>query len=153
MNTHYRNFLATAGILVVIYSVVVLGFVITSPDLRLRWLISDPVQMSPPHNGVEIWTVEGMEYRGEKPQNGDILLEVKRKPINTYLDLAAVMLELYDPPEFPGEQDLVVEGYDPTEHSKDSVPPIVRIHNGPRLAEIEFLSLHDPENPVVRRSW
>lgn len=153
MNRHYRNILAAAGILVVIYSVVVLGFVVTSPDIRLRWLISDSVELNPPHNGVQIWTIDGLEYLGEKPQSGDILLEVTRKPINTYLDLAAVMLELYDPPEYPGEQDLVVEHYDPSEHPKESVPPIVRIHNGPRLAEIEYLSRADPENPVVRRSW
>ena len=150
MNSRHRNFLAILGILVVIYSVSVLAFVITSPDLRLRWLVSAPDQVSLPSQGVPIWTVEGIQVMGEQPRDEDVLLEVADKPIHTYLDLAEVMFDLYLPKEDPSGSNLLSENSDPSELPEDWIAPVVQIHNGPRMAEIRFQSMSEPGQPVHR---
>jgi transcriptional regulator with GAF, ATPase, and Fis domain len=150
MNSYRRNFLATLGILVVIYSVFVLAFVITSPDLRLRWLVSAPVQVTLSEQGVPIWTVDGLEVMGEQPKDEDVLLEVADKPIHTYLDLASVMFDLYLPKEDPSGSNLLPENSDPSELPEDWIAPVVQIHNGPRMAEVRFQAMSQPGQPVHR---
>ncbi len=150
MNSYRRNLLATLGILVVIYSVFVLAFVITSPDLRLRWLVSAPDQVTLPEQGVPIWIVDGLEVMGEQPDDEDVLLEVADKSIHTYLDLASVMFDLYLPKEDPSGSNLLSENSDPSELPEDWIAPVVQIHNGPRMAEIRFQSMSQPGQPVHR---
>lgn len=150
MNSRSRNILGLLGILVVIYSVFVLAFVITSPDLRLRWLVSAPDQVELPMQGVPIWTVDGMEVMGERPQDEDILLEVADKPIHTYLDLASVMFDLYLPIDDPSGSNLLSENSDPSELPEDWLAPVVQIHNGPRMTEIRFQSMSEPGQPIHR---
>ncbi|MBD3673183.1 MAG: sigma 54-interacting transcriptional regulator [Planctomycetaceae bacterium] len=150
MNSRSRNVLALLGILVVIYSVFVLAFVITSPDLRLRWLVAAPDQVELPQQGVPIWTVEGMEVMGERPEDEDVLLEVAGQPIHTYLDMASVMFDLYLPIEDPSGSHLLSENSDPSELPEDWIAPVVQIHHGPRMAEIRFQSMSEPGQPIHR---
>ena len=147
-----RNLFAIAGALVVTYAIVVLGFVVSSPDLRIRWLISDPERPLLEDPGVQFWVIDGMEVKGHPPQSGDVLLEFGRRPIRTYLDLPPAILSLYNPPKSPGDSHILIQNSDPSEFQKDHLPPLVEIMDGPRMVEIAFRSMSEEGQPI-HRSW
>lgn len=149
MNSYRRNLLATLGILVVIYSVFVLAFVITSPDLRLRWLVSAPDQVTLPEQGVPIWIVDGLEVMGEQPDDEDVLLEVADKSIHTYLDLASVMFDLYLPKEDPSGSNLLSENSDPSELPEDWIGPLCRFITVPAWQRSDFNPCRNRGNPFI----
>ncbi len=152
-----RRFLAVCGVLVVIYSVFVLGVVVTTSDLRIRWLISDPQDETPSTHGVRFWLIDGFEYKGAKPQDGDLLLRLARRPVTSYLDLSERMLGLYQPPSHPGSSDFLPAGTDPSEISSAmSLPPLVEIDAGPRMVEIVYQSARERDAtgaPRIHTTW
>ena len=80
--------------LFVVYAVMVLGFVATSPDIGLRCLIADDDNQS--HGvGVTIW--ESPESTSNLvPNPGDVLARLNREPTRTFLDFVHGLQELRD---------------------------------------------------------
>lgn len=150
--------LGVPAALVVCYSVAVLWYVATSPDLGFRVLLSDApdafsdapfdggvnlagsamnrvgvvVQESPNPNST-IW-----------PREGDLLCEINRQKTRTFLDFSLRMAELRDAPVPPGGH--VPAGTDPTENARGHYPGIVEIENAERQVEIVFI--RDGETPA-----
>jgi hypothetical protein len=96
VETKGRWALTTIGGLVIVYSVLVLSFISTCPDLRLRCLlINDPRNASAPP-GVQIRTTPNLEHHGLYPRPGDILVRVGDRPIRSFLDFSRQTVELYN---------------------------------------------------------
>ncbi len=134
----------SSGILAIIYSVIVLGFVTTSPDLRLRAML-DSVEADPGASlpaGIEIKATPGIIKTGPipAPKTGDILTKVGEFPIRTFLDLSQTLIALRNMDLPPGGQ--LQPNSDPSEHD---VPSMVEIQNSGRFIKIEYLSV-DLEN-------
>ncbi len=136
--------MAFIGGLSVIYSVSVLGFVATCPDLRMRCLLEDTEE----GKGIVIQATPDVECKGPKPVPGDILLEIRRQPILSFVDFTAQLVDLRNAPIPPGGQ--LYAGSDPSELGPFSLPPLVEDGDGHRWVEIEFRN-HD--TGVVENSW
>ncbi|MCH7687563.1 MAG: hypothetical protein IH899_12930 [Planctomycetes bacterium] len=127
--------LAIAGLFIVLYSMAVLGFVATSPDLQLRCLIFE----SASEQGVPIYPTPDMMCQGELPRPGDVLLRIGESRIRTFLDFTHQLSELRNAPIPPGGQ--LHTNADPSELS-DSLPSIVEYPDGQRWVKIEFERLN-----------
>lgn len=89
-----KPFIAALGIAVIIYCVSVLGFVGTAPDIRLRGLLSDADQVSAAP-GMMVREIVDAEYEsGPQIQIGDILQEVRDRPIHSFLDFTEALQSL-----------------------------------------------------------
>lgn len=134
-----RAILFTCGILAIIYSVIVLGFVTTSPDLRLRAML-DSVEANPELNspaGIEIKATPGIEKTGPfaAPKTNDILTKIGKYPIRTFFDFSQTLSKLRNVGLPPGGQ--LPPNTDPSEHV---VPDIVEIQDTGRFIKIEYWS-------------
>tara|TARA_R110002111_G_scaffold259308_1_gene329228 strand:- start:31305 stop:34358 length:3054 start_codon:yes stop_codon:yes gene_type:complete len=146
-----RVVLFSCGTLAIVYSVIVLGFVTTSPDLRLRAML-DSVEAKPGESipaGIEIKATPGIVKTGSAPapKPRDILTKIGDYPIRTFLDFSRVLSKLRDDKLPPGSQ--LQPNSDPTELP---VPNIVEIQNSGRFIKIEFLSVSD-ETKSPRSAW
>ena len=66
-----------SGSLMLLYCVIVLAYVATVPDLRLRVLLADDNRPDDPtSSGVVVRDVPGLLCRGPKPAAGDILVRI-----------------------------------------------------------------------------
>lgn len=151
-----RAFLFTYGILAITYSVIVLGFVTTSPDLRLRAMLDsvEPAQGESLPAGIEIKATPGIVKTGPipAPKTGDILTKIGEYPIRTFLDFSQTLSVLRSMDLPPGGQ--LQPNSDPSEHD---VPPMVEIQNSGRFIKIEYWS-NDSSNPLtseksVKSAW
>lgn len=130
-----RWILATLGGLAVGYCVLILAVVATTPDLRLRFLLVDPIEKidgkRPP--GIEIRQTPGLKHIGlHEPAEGDLLISMEGQPITNFLDFARAQLALrtrVSPPSLYGETNPLAAG----------LPPLVQDGNGARWIKIEFL--------------
>lgn len=127
--------LAIVGGFIVLYCIAVLGYVSTSPDLRLRFLISDELESPALEQGIPIRSTTGLKCYGELPRNGDVILRIGENRIRTFLDFTSQMSSLRNASIPPGGQ--LYENTDPSELS-DSLPAIVEHPNGQRWVNIEF---------------
>ncbi len=132
-----RAVLFTCGILAIIYSVIVLGFVTTSPDLRMRAML-DSVEANPSLNapaGIEIKATPGIEKTGPfaAPKTDDILTKIGKYPIRTFLDFSQTLSNLRNISLPPGGQ--LPPNTDPSEYV---VPDIVEIQGSGRFIKIEY---------------
>jgi len=150
-----RAILFTFGILAVVYSVIVLGFVTTSPDLRLRAML-DSVEALPDGAGpagIEIKATPDIESAGafSPPKPGDILTRIGEYPIRTFLDYSQALSKLRNMGLPPGGR--LQPQADPTEHD---VPFMVEIEND-RFIQIEFFSRDSssagPATYTMKTAW
>jgi len=125
----------------VFYSVAVLGYVASSPDLRLRCLLSDDRDPSMKPHGVVIQSNDGMEYKGAKPEPGDLLVRLGKKSneIRTFRDFSRHLFDLRSEPLPTGA--LVYGGSDPSE-DPDS-PWQVEDPAGQRFVAVEYIDDQD----------
>ena len=138
------------GISVVIYSVLVLGYVGTTPDIGIRGLLSDaenavetgdaPSVAHPP--GMVIRGFADFEHFGTKPAEGDVLVRIHDKSVRTFLDFSAGLQYLRDAP-IP-THGILDEGQDPSIYIEDLFPSLLSV-GGDRTVEIEFLRAGQPE--------
>jgi transcriptional regulator with GAF, ATPase, and Fis domain len=134
------GFLLFIGAVAVLYSVAVLGYVASSPDLRLRCLLSDNDRdpTDQPH-GVVIRSNTGMEYKGAKPEPGDLLVRLGKKSnqIRTFRDFSRHLFNLRNEPLPTGA--LVYGGTDPSEDPNS--PWQVEDPAGQRFVAVEFIDM------------
>jgi len=129
--------IAPTGAFIVVYAVVVLGYVATSPDLRLRCLLVDePADWSAQH-GVEIRATPGLKWMGDRPYPGDLLLGIREDRTRTFIDFAEQLSRLRNQPIPPGGS--LHPNADPTEGDESLLPPLVEVGDGDRVVRIEFL--------------
>jgi transcriptional regulator with GAF, ATPase, and Fis domain len=137
------------GISVVIYSVLVLGYVGTTPDIGIRGLLSDAdsaeYQAEQITSGMVIQGFADFEHFGVKPAEGDILVRVSDRPVRSFLDFCSSLQYLRDARAF----DVLEPTTDPSnpDYPADAFPPLLSI-DGDRTVEIEFL-----RGGQSKRSW
>jgi len=81
------------SIAAVIYSVLVLGYVGTSPDIGLRGLLADG-DLSPDRPGMMIRKVVDLTWERAEPRPGDVLTQIHDQPIRSFLDFAYILNRL-----------------------------------------------------------
>ncbi len=93
------------GSAVLIYSIAVLGFIVTSPDVGLRVLLSEPVSQENTSPGLTIQSISQMIGKGKEtvPEVGDRLLQLGNKSTHSFLDFASQIgwLRNEDPEDAP----------------------------------------------------
>ncbi len=128
-----RWFLSMAGVVSVIYAIVVLWVAATASDLRLRVLLTDP---NPTADGVEIRAVlEDCVGLSFSPQSGDRLVAIARTPVHSFRDFTAALADLRSAPREP-EIEVQASG-DLMATMGDLLPPVVR-RAGRRWVEVEI---------------
>jgi len=133
------------GISVVIFSVVVLGYVGTSPDIGLRGLLSDSDRETPQPGMMIRQILDDVEFRGHRPEVRDLLVRIHDRPIRSFIDFCRSLQYLRSAPIGPGGK--LEPGTDPSEFPPNQLPSLVEI--GPdRWVEIEFQHAGRSE-----RSW
>src|SRR5258708_7367624 len=86
--------LSTTGVAIVLYCLLILGFVVTSPDIGLRLLMVDEDELSANLAGPEIKIVtKAMLTRGIAPRAGDVLLSIRRKPVGTFMHFTRALID------------------------------------------------------------
>lgn len=135
------------GISVVIYSVLVLGYVGTTPDIGIRGLLSDAESTDERTipSGMVIRRFGGFEHFGATPQEGDRLVRIHDKSVRTFLDFSAGLQYLRDAPI--KTHGILDEGADPSLLPPDMLPSLLSV-GGERTVEIEFL-----RDGQAIRSW
>lgn len=125
---------AGLAVCVLVYSVTVLAYVASSPDLRIRCLMVDEGsdQQSPP--AVVIQSTTGIKVKGTEPEPGDRLITIGRTEVPTFLHFTRRLAALRSEAIPPGGQ--IERGVDPSELT--SLPPLVEYPDGHRWVEIEF---------------
>jgi transcriptional regulator with PAS, ATPase and Fis domain len=154
VETKGRWALTTLGGLVIVYSVLVLSFISTSPDLRLRCLLvndsDDPKYASAPA-GIQIRRTPNLEHQGLYPREGDILVRVGDRPIRSFLDFSRQTVELYNAEI--GRDAHLHAGSDPSE-LEAYLPKLVEIEDGPRMVQIEYWKPATDTTPATyETSW
>ena len=136
--------MSTCGIAILFYCLLVLGFVGTSPDLGLRFLLVDDHEKGPVIRTV----TDGLQHKGsERPQPGDVLLAVgptkipgrRLQPIGTFVHFTRCLLTLRGETPVGGK---LPQGSDPSELGT-AIPPLVEIEaekwvDHKRMVEVEF---------------
>ena len=140
---------ASVGIAATIYSVVVLGYVGTTPDVRIRALLSDSEPL--PQPGIIIRSVDGVRMPVEVPERlpreGDVLTRLADRPIRSFLDYIRTLQHLRDAPlRVDGILDV---GSDPFELDPRRLPPLIEIGTD-RYVEVY---LHRPSDKSTIQSW
>jgi len=162
-----RWVIASLAGVVVVYSVVVLSYVATSPDLRLRFFlvdassldgdpslvgrvgrdtaVNDSVAVGLPTDegitrpGIVLQYSAEMDYRGpQRPQRRDVLLSVGRKATPTFMHFVQEMAGLRNAPLPPGGK--VSPNADPWELPQETLPPLLEEGVGLRWVITEWRS-------------
>ncbi len=82
----------------VIYCIVVLWYVTTSPDIGLRCLPDNNVDS----RGVEVRVEPQGGGIGSQPKAGDVIVELRGRPIRSFVDFAWAHTEIRNAPIDPG---------------------------------------------------
>jgi len=140
-----RWWLSACGIAILFYCLLVLGFVGTSPDLGLRFLLVD----HPPTDGLTIQAVmPGLNYRGgQKPREGDVLLALgpsrepgrRLEPVTSFMHFTRRLVALRGETPFDGK----LPANSDVSEFEDRIPPLAEIEaerwmDRERWVEIEF---------------
>lgn len=142
------------GVSIVIYTVLVLGYVGTTPDIRIRGLLSD-ADHPEVESGMVIRrffdrghfdggatdsapddTLSRPLYYGTKPLENDVLVRIHNRPVRSFLDFCFALQYLRD--ARIKANGVLDPGTDPSEYPPDTFPSLVEI-DGERTVEIEFL--------------
>ncbi len=152
--------LATAGILVVSYAVAVLVYVVSTPDLRLRCLVIDPVYPSTPVPGARIQATLDLKPLGpHAPEAGDLLVQLNGRPIRTFMDVTRSINSLRNAQLPPGGP--VPENTNPAQEAEDALPTLFEWRvSGRRFVEIAYVpqaelsrATSPTSHPQQQRSW
>jgi len=135
LNSKSRVFVAVLGIAVVIYCVIVLGYVGTTPDLRLRGLLADHGERGDV-NGMLIRAVVDIDAEGPAPQPGDVLVAVRDKPVRSFLDFAYSLQALRNAPIDSGGR--LATRSEMAVDSAGLLPALVETDDGGRFVRIDF---------------
>lgn len=135
LNSRSRVFVAVLGIAVVIYCVIVLGYVGTTPDLRLRGLLSDHGERVGV-DGMLIRAVVDLDAEGPAPQPGDFLVSVRDKPVRSFLDFAYSLQALRNAPIDSGGR--LATRAEIAVDSGGLLPALVETDDGGRFVRVEF---------------
>src|SRR5712691_11737813 len=120
-----------SGSLALLYCVIVLAYVATVPDLRLRVLLADDDRQDDPNSsGDVVRDVPGLLCRGPKPSAGDILVRIGDHRIRAFGDFAKSLLSLRRAAVDPGW--VLKRGDDPST-VREPLPSVVDVENGQRL--------------------
>ncbi len=136
MKSRTAFLLMLCGVVVLVYSMIVLGIVAAAPDLGIRGLLSDKPWANGVADGMVMLTVpqEGV-YGKWHPAVGDRLIGMADWPINTFVDFTRGQMRLASEPT-PNDAGLPV-GADPYEN--EGLPALAQYHDGTRIVEIEFV--------------
>ena len=127
---------ATVGGLVLCYCVFVLGYIATTPDIGIRGVLSDSAVDGNDVGGGMV--IRGTWLKSESkqvPQVGDILLEVNKKPVNSFIDFTQALSELRSASIIPG-------GYlDPPGNHNDPALGSIALteYQGQRVVRVKFM--------------
>lgn len=130
--------------LVLLYCVVVLAYVATVPDLRIRVLLTDDLA-TPSASGIVIRDVPGLRCLGSQPLVGDVLCRIHDQPIRSFNDFSRSLRRMRRAQVPPGG--LLNSGVDPSV-VREPLPSLVELESGERLIAVEFLHAGEP-----RTSW
>lgn len=124
------------GTSVALFSILVLGFVGTSPDIGLRGLLADTDYPDDTQGMVIRKLVSPVSFQHfPEPEPGDVLRRVHDRPIRTFMDYCQAIQHLRSAPIRPnGKLD---EGTDLSEYQPDYFDSLVEIGTA-RWVEIEF---------------
>lgn len=139
-----KAFVAVSGSLVLLYCVIVLAYVATVPDLRIRVLLRDESDEQP-KSGILIREVPGIRCRGPQPAVHDVLRRIGDQPIRTFSDFARSLRQVHRAQV--AREGMLNAGDDPS-LVREPLPRLVEFETGERLIEVEFL--HDG---VTQTSW
>ncbi|MGD9714939.1 MAG: AAA family ATPase, partial [Thermomicrobiales bacterium] len=143
---------AAAAVFVVLYSMLVLGYVATSPDIGLRCLLIDEVPGDDGvHRGVVIKAVPPSDQKifGEHPQKGDLLVRINESPIRTFMDFTRQVAALRSAPLRAGAGSYPI-GFDPQElKGPEMLPSLVADVADHRFVEIEYFTAAAVENSTL----
>ncbi|MCA9062582.1 MAG: sigma 54-interacting transcriptional regulator [Planctomycetaceae bacterium] len=132
---------ATCVAVVVTYSVVVLWYVATFPDMGLRCLLPQSSSETQAQ-GVEVAEFLQHSNDGVAPKSGDRLISINRHRVETFLDVVREHVALRSAQIAPGGQ--LPAGSDPMELGVLRVPGLVEIYssqpNAPPLRFVELTS-------------
>ncbi len=134
-------FLGGCSVVVVIYSIFVLGYVATSPDIGLRCLMTDEAsETTDVTRGVVIREIPSADsIKGAYPKKGDLLVRINESPIRTFMDFTRQVAALRDAPVPTGGTYYDV-GFDPSELKKPKMlPALVEDKEFHRFVEIEWI--------------
>lgn len=134
------------GVSLVIYCAMVLGYVGTAPDLGLRGLLHDSDLADSESGMVVRTTTDEIEYKGVKPQSGDLLVRVYNRSIRSFLDFSRALNALRDARIEPDGQ--LDPGGDPLDEP-DAYPNLVEIGEE-RWVEVEFVKRETGDRHI---SW
>jgi transcriptional regulator with GAF, ATPase, and Fis domain len=139
MRSRVALLLFFCGVVVLVYSMVVLGIVAATPDLGIRCLLSDKPWPNGVSDGVVMRAVptEGV-YGSVHPEVGDRLLRIGDWRINTFVDFTRRQMQLSSEPTPEGPS--LSDGADPNElKATDGLKSLAQTNNGSRYVEIEFI--------------
>ena len=146
INKVLRGLQIGGAVLIVCYCAVIFTMVATTPDLRLRVLLSDNdhdnIRTDPP--GVVIRETPQIQVHGPQPHAGDILVRIAGWPIGHFSDFSRAILKLRSLTIPPGGGGLPT-GTDPLEHD---LPRIVEWEDGSRAVEVVYR--HPGETTLLR---
>ncbi|QDU41771.1 Transcriptional regulatory protein ZraR [Symmachiella dynata] len=141
--------LVLAGIAVLVYSIIVLGFVSQSRDLGLRCLMPNEEDLvaagEHPENevGVRIDRVFDVTTDGDRPQEGSRLLSIGGQPVRTFTEFTQALANLRSTPTPVGS--FVPQTSDSEEHAG---PIVEKLPSHERWIEVEFFKEDgDPSDP------
>ena len=150
-----RQILATTGTLAILYCIVVLTYVATSPDLRIRCLLLDstrPSDLPASVQGVVMRKVElahdGVAPHLPIPADGDILTRMAESPVHSFFDFSHQISNLRRAPLKANGQ--LPEGADIAE-LMDVAPELIQDSSMVRWVRLEFYTPSqsaDSEEPV-----
>jgi transcriptional regulator with GAF, ATPase, and Fis domain len=139
------------GAFAVIYAVVVLGFVATTPDLGIRCLVDDATWANGVADGVVMRQVpsEGeISAKGPLPKVGDRLVRIGDWPINTFVDFTHSLMRLRSAPSPMSVASLPVGSNPSAMKHPNRLPALWQDANGTQFVEIEFI----PEGATIDKS-
>ena len=134
----YRRLFTALGVFVVVYCITVLGYVVTSPDFRVRCLLADDSEGVPAGmQGVKIQATPEAVCDGVMLRSGDILVRVGEQPIRNFLDFVHALNWLRNAPIPPGGT-LRAGSRPSVEQEFFSLPSLVEVKGVGRYVEVEF---------------
>ena len=152
-----RQILATTGTLAILYCIVVLTYVATSPDLRIRCLLLDstrPSDLPASVQGVIMRKVElahdGVAPHLPVPAEGDILTQMAEGPVHSFFDFSRQISNLRRAPLKANGQ--LPEGADIAE-LMDVAPELIQDSSMVRWVRLEFYTPSQSTDSETPSTW
>jgi transcriptional regulator with GAF, ATPase, and Fis domain len=137
MKSRSALLLLFCGVVVLIYSIVVLGIVAAAPDLGIRCLLSDSAWPNGVTDGIVMRAVPQDAVYGSRPAVGDRVVRVGEWPVNSFVDFSRSLMRLSSE---PASDRSLADDADPNELKvTEGLKPLVQYRNGTRFVEIEFV--------------